>query len=108
MANATRGFRKHKKDASAPSPKPVHARAPVRRSHEDGTETAVQYRTGVRSATSVKRQPITSNPGGKPHGVNKIVTAHDTLIVNGVPVAAEGCTTECGCKLLGSLPATVN
>lgn len=49
-----------------------------------------------------------SYPGGKPHGVNKIISAHDTLTVNGVPVAVEGCTTECGCKLLGSLPATVN
>ena len=46
-------------------------------------------------------------PGGKPHGVNKIITAHDTLTVDGVPVAVEGCTTECGCKLIGSLPATV-
>jgi hypothetical protein len=49
-----------------------------------------------------------SYPGGKPHGVNKIVTAHETLTANGVPVAVEGCTTECGCKLLGSLPATVS
>jgi uncharacterized Zn-binding protein involved in type VI secretion len=24
-----------------------------------------------------------------------------------VPVAVEGCTTECGCKLIGSVPATV-
>ena len=46
-------------------------------------------------------------PGGKPHGVNKIITAHDTSTVNGVPVAVEGCTTECGCKLIGSLSATV-
>jgi uncharacterized Zn-binding protein involved in type VI secretion len=49
-----------------------------------------------------------SPPGGKSHGINKIVTAHDTLTANGVPVAVEGCTTECGCKLLGSLPATVS
>ena len=47
-------------------------------------------------------------PGGKPHGVNKIITAHDTLTVDGVSVAVEGCTTECGCKLIGSLPATVD
>ena len=46
-------------------------------------------------------------PGGKPHGVNKIVTAHDTLTVNGVPVAVADCKTECGCKLIGSQPATV-
>jgi uncharacterized Zn-binding protein involved in type VI secretion len=49
-----------------------------------------------------------SYPGGKPHGVNKIVTAHETLTADGVPVAVEGCTTECGCKLLGSLAATVS
>ncbi len=46
-------------------------------------------------------------PGGKPHGVNKIVTASDSLTVNGVPVAVEGCKTECGCKLIGSQPASV-
>jgi uncharacterized Zn-binding protein involved in type VI secretion len=46
-------------------------------------------------------------PGGKPHGVNKIVTAHSALTVNGAPVAVEGCKTECGCKLIGSVPATV-
>lgn len=46
-------------------------------------------------------------PGGKPHGVNKIVTACATFTVDGTPVAVEGCTTECGCKLLGSLPASV-
>jgi uncharacterized Zn-binding protein involved in type VI secretion len=46
-------------------------------------------------------------PGGKPHGINKIITAHDTLTIDGVPVAVEGCTTECGCKLIGSAPATV-
>lgn len=45
-------------------------------------------------------------PGGKPHGINKIVTAHSTLTVNGVPVAVDGCKTECGCELIGSLPAT--
>lgn len=33
-------------------------------------------------------------PGDKPHGVNKIITAHSTLKVNGVPIAVEGCTTE--------------
>lgn len=46
-------------------------------------------------------------PGGKPHGVNKIITAHGSLTASGVPVAVAGCTTECGCKLLGTLPATV-
>jgi len=28
-------------------------------------------------------------PGGEPHGANKIVTAHDTLTIDGVPVAVE-------------------
>lgn len=46
-------------------------------------------------------------PGGKPHGINKITTADKSFTVSGVPVAVEGCTTECGCKLIGSLPATV-
>jgi uncharacterized Zn-binding protein involved in type VI secretion len=45
--------------------------------------------------------------GGKPHSVNKIITAHDTLTVKGAPVAVEGCMTECGCKLIGSMSATV-
>jgi len=46
-------------------------------------------------------------PGGKPHGISKIITAHGTLTIDGVPVAVEECMTECGCKLIGSLPATV-
>lgn len=46
-------------------------------------------------------------PGGKPHGINKITTAHNSLKVNGVSVAVEGCKTECGCKLIGTWPATV-
>lgn len=46
-------------------------------------------------------------PGGKPHGINEIISAHNTLKVNGVPVAVDGCKTECGCKLVGSSPATV-
>jgi uncharacterized Zn-binding protein involved in type VI secretion len=41
-------------------------------------------------------------PGGKPHGVNKIVTGHPTVKVGGVAVAVEDCVTECGCKLIGS------
>ena len=43
-------------------------------------------------------------PGGKPHGVNKIVTAHPTLSVAGIPVAVQDCVTECGCKLIGTAP----
>jgi uncharacterized Zn-binding protein involved in type VI secretion len=46
-------------------------------------------------------------PGGKPHGVNKITSAYNSFTLNGIPIAVEGCTTECGCKLIGSLPATV-
>lgn len=46
-------------------------------------------------------------PGGKPHGVNRIITAHNTLTVDGVPVAVEACTIECGRKLIDSVPATV-
>ncbi|MBJ7312399.1 PAAR domain-containing protein [Rugamonas sp. CCM 8940] len=46
-------------------------------------------------------------PGGKPHGVNKITSAHETLTAGGIPVAVEGCTTACGCKLIGKANATV-
>ena len=45
-------------------------------------------------------------PGGKPHGVNKIVTAHPTVKVGGVAVAVEDCVTECGCELIGSKRAS--
>lgn len=48
-----------------------------------------------------------SYPGGKRHGVNKITTGHSKLTADGIPVAVEGCTTECGCKLIGSMPITV-
>ena len=41
-------------------------------------------------------------PGGKPHGVNKIITAHPTISVGGIAVAVENCMTECGCKLIGA------
>lgn len=47
-------------------------------------------------------------PGGKPHGVNKIMTAHETLTAGGIPVAVEGCKTECGCRLIGKVNATVS
>jgi uncharacterized Zn-binding protein involved in type VI secretion len=46
-------------------------------------------------------------PGGKPHGVNKIVTAHQTSTADGIPVAVHGSKTECGCKLIGKVNATV-
>jgi uncharacterized Zn-binding protein involved in type VI secretion len=46
-------------------------------------------------------------PGGKPHGMNRIITAHETLTAGGVPVAFDGCTTECGCKLIGKFNADV-
>lgn len=47
-------------------------------------------------------------PGGRPHGVNKIITAHPTLSVGGVAVAVENCVTECGCKLIGTRRASVD
>ncbi|WP_295991122.1 PAAR domain-containing protein [Rugamonas sp.] len=46
-------------------------------------------------------------PGGAPHGVNKITTAHPTLTAGGIPVAVHGCETECGCTLIGKVNATV-
>ncbi len=46
-------------------------------------------------------------PGGQPHGINKIVTAHQTLTAGGIPVAVHDCVTECGCKLIGSVSTTV-
>lgn len=46
-------------------------------------------------------------PGGKPHGINKIITAHETLTAGGILVAVEGCKTECGCTLIGKANATV-
>jgi uncharacterized Zn-binding protein involved in type VI secretion len=45
-------------------------------------------------------------PGGRPHGVNKIISAHPTVKVGGVPVAVEDCVTECDCKLIGSKRAS--
>ncbi|MBI3230056.1 MAG: PAAR domain-containing protein [Burkholderiales bacterium] len=47
-------------------------------------------------------------PGGKPHGVNKIITGHATVTLDGIAVAVEDCVTECGCKLKGSHRASVN
>jgi uncharacterized Zn-binding protein involved in type VI secretion len=45
-------------------------------------------------------------PGGRPHGVNKIITAHPTISVGGIPVAVEDCVTECACKLMGTRRAS--
>jgi uncharacterized Zn-binding protein involved in type VI secretion len=45
-------------------------------------------------------------PNGKPHSINKIITAHPTLSVGGVAVAVEDCITECGCKLIGTSHAS--
>lgn len=47
-------------------------------------------------------------PGGAPHGINKITTAHETVTVGDIPVAVDGCKTECGCTLIGSGIATVD
>jgi uncharacterized Zn-binding protein involved in type VI secretion len=46
-------------------------------------------------------------PGGKPHGVNKILTGHSTVLADGIPVAVHGSSTECGCTLIGSVNAYV-
>lgn len=46
-------------------------------------------------------------PGGRPHGINKIITAHNAVTVDGIPVAVHGCATECGCKLIGGSRADV-
>lgn len=47
-------------------------------------------------------------PGGKPHGVNKIVSGHSTVTVDGIQVAVDDCMTECGSKLIGSHRASVD
>jgi len=47
-------------------------------------------------------------PGGKPHGINKIITGHSTLSIGGIAAAVENCVTECGCKLIGSRRASVD
>lgn len=41
-------------------------------------------------------------PDGRPHGINKIITAHPSVLIGGIPVAVEDCVTECGCRLIGS------
>ncbi|WP_439683102.1 PAAR domain-containing protein [Cupriavidus oxalaticus] len=46
-------------------------------------------------------------PDGRPHGVNKIIEAHPTFTVGEIPVAVDGCHTECGCKLIASSSASV-
>ena len=46
-------------------------------------------------------------PGGRPHGVNKIIEGCATFTVGGIPAALEGHHTECGCALIGSQPADV-
>ncbi len=47
-------------------------------------------------------------PGGRPHGVNAIVEGHRTYSVDNKAVAVDGCMTACGCKLIGSVTATVD
>jgi uncharacterized Zn-binding protein involved in type VI secretion len=47
-------------------------------------------------------------PGGKPHGIDKIVTAHKAVTVVGIPVAVDGCKTECDCILIGKGNATLD
>jgi uncharacterized Zn-binding protein involved in type VI secretion len=47
-------------------------------------------------------------PGGAPHGINKIITAHETVTVGDIPVAVGGGKTECGCTLIGTSIAAVD
>ncbi|MFM9436761.1 putative Zn-binding protein involved in type VI secretion [Janthinobacterium sp. CG_23.3] len=47
-------------------------------------------------------------PGGRPHGVNPILDGHASYSVDGKAVAVDGSTTSCGCKLIGSVTATVD
>lgn len=46
-------------------------------------------------------------PDGRPHGVNTIVEGDSGFLVGGTPAALDGHRTECGCQLIGSLPAMV-
>lgn len=46
-------------------------------------------------------------PGGKPHGINKIVNANATLSLGDMPVAVEGYVTECGHRLRSTRRASV-
>lgn len=43
-------------------------------------------------------------PGGRPHGVNRIITASGYMLT-GIPAACDGDLTECGCSLIGSVGA---
>ena len=47
-------------------------------------------------------------PGGKPHGVNKIIEGEPGCMVDGLPIALEGHKTECGCALIGTVSSTVS
>ena len=46
-------------------------------------------------------------PGGRPHGVNKIIEGESGCTVDGIPVALEGHKTECGCALIGSVSSSI-
>jgi uncharacterized Zn-binding protein involved in type VI secretion len=46
-------------------------------------------------------------PDGRLHGINQICEGHLTYSVDDKPVAVDGCRTECGCRLIGSVTATV-
>ncbi|MCK4139994.1 PAAR domain-containing protein [Ralstonia pseudosolanacearum] len=46
-------------------------------------------------------------PDGRPHGVNPIIEAHPTFEIGGRRVALHGHRTECGCTLIGSVPAQI-
>ncbi|MGY2485379.1 PAAR domain-containing protein [Cupriavidus sp. CP313] len=45
-------------------------------------------------------------PDGRPHGINKIITATSGLMLGDREAACAGDMTECGCTLLGSSDAS--
>ncbi|MBP6124252.1 MULTISPECIES: PAAR domain-containing protein [Providencia] len=38
----------------------------------------------------------------KGHGINKIIQGASDFTCKGIPIAIEGCKTECGCTLISS------
>ena len=47
-------------------------------------------------------------PGGKAHGVNRIIEGDASTLLEGVPLALEGHRSKCGCQLVGSGNGSVN
>lgn len=42
------------------------------------------------------------------HGTNAIIEGASTMNIKGTPVALEGCKTECGSTLIGSVTVSTN